>query len=116
MKSVRYYSRSVLLLLSTIAIYAHVSVIAQTTDLNWSQQEKIPDYYYDSFAPYLVADQNHTVHAFQYVGLKNLWDSDSYLAIFYRQWRLDTGWSTPIDILLPPSTAPELGLYGVSLD
>jgi hypothetical protein len=65
----------------------------------WSPQEKIPEYYdATEEPPYLIADLNHTVHAFNSQPLDMGIDT-SPKAIFYRQWTLDNGWTVPIDIL-----------------
>ncbi len=65
----------------------------------WATDQQVPGYPDDTFTPYLIADQNRTVHAFasQWVG-----DRDSQLAIVYRQWSLAGGWTEPMDILLSP--------------
>lgn len=65
----------------------------------WAPNQQVPDYLDDTFTPFLLADQNRTVHAFasQWVGGKV-----KRLAILYRQWSLDGGWTTPVDILLSP--------------
>lgn len=64
--------------------------------LRWSPQERVPDYDDDAATPYLVADQNRTVHAFNSLRIEN------DVAIVYSQWNLAQGWSPPIDILLSP--------------
>jgi hypothetical protein len=46
--------------------------------------------------PYLLADNNRTVHAFTAQSSK-LGD-----AIYYTEWKIDSGWSIPIDIILAP--------------
>jgi hypothetical protein len=68
----------------------------------WAQVHRIPDFHHSTDSPYLVADQNRTVHAFssQIVGGEGT--SDAELAILYNQWSLEKGWSTPVDILLSP--------------
>ena len=59
----------------------------------------------------MIADNNKTVHAFtsQWVG-----DEPRQNAIVYRQWSAAGGWTTPVDILLPPSG--ETKVYGAFLD
>lgn len=65
----------------------------------WSEQEKIPNYYpMGEQPPYMIADQNHTIHAFNSQPL-DLEDENSPKALFYRQWTQDGGWTSPIDIL-----------------
>jgi hypothetical protein len=75
----------------------------------WLPLERVPDYLDDTFTPYLLADQNRTVHAFA-----NQWvaKGDWRLAILYRQWTLDGGWTKPMDILLSPvGRAQVLGAF-----
>jgi hypothetical protein len=62
--------------------------------------ERAPSYLDDTFPPILIADQNRTVHAFanQWVG-----DENRQMAIVYRQWSVEKGWTAPNDILLSPS-------------
>ena len=65
----------------------------------WSKQEKIPEYYdATEEPPYLIADQNHMVHAFNSQPL-DIGIDTSPKAMFYRQWTLDNGWTVPNDIL-----------------
>ena len=69
---------------------------AQAQELeNWSLQQQIPDY--DDLTetpPFIVADQNRTVHAF------NSQTIDGERLIVYRQWSLEKGWTSPIDIFM----------------
>ncbi|GAB4544527.1 MAG: hypothetical protein Kow0063_38280 [Anaerolineae bacterium] len=73
--------------------------VAAQEPYRWSPDQRVPDYLDDTYTPFLLADQNRTVHAFanQWVG-----DENSQLAIVYRQWSLDGGWTAPVDILLSP--------------
>lgn len=66
---------------------------------DWEPTRIIPGYSTEVLTPYLVADQNRTVHSFvsDWVG-----DEGSVKAIYYSLWRLDQGWSLPVDILLSP--------------
>lgn len=77
-----------------------LSVKAQTVG-QWALDQKVAGYLDDTFTPFLVADQNRTVHAFasQWVGP----EGDRQLAIVYRQWSLTGGWTKPVDILLSPN-------------
>lgn len=81
----------------------------------WAEQARIPEYM-DSAAepPYLIADSNHTVHAFN-SQLLNLDDPASPGVVFYRQWTAENGWSFPNDILLDPDGG-SLILVGVTND
>lgn len=78
-----------------VTIESPLSFAALPTD-QWSPQERIPDYDDEAAPPYLVADQNRTVHAF------NSQPVDDVLAIVYRQWSIAQGWTAPVDILLSP--------------
>lgn len=82
----------------------------------WSGQEQIPEYEVINYEqpPYLIADQNYTVHAFNSQSLE-LGNSTSPRAIYYRQWRVDIGWTLPTDILYD-SSGGNLNLIGVATD
>ena len=82
----------------------------------WSKQEKIPEYEIENYEqpPYLIADQNHVVHAFNSQSLI-LDDDNSPRAIFYRQWTLENGWTYPNDVLFD-ETGGDIELVGVSSD
>ncbi|HMR63190.1 MAG TPA: sialidase family protein [Anaerolineae bacterium] len=76
-----------------------ISAKAQSP-IEWTPQAKIP--FYEEFTeepPFLVADQNHTVYAFNSQSL-NLEEKMSPKVIVYRQWTLKQGWADPIDIIL----------------
>ena len=66
---------------------------------SWSPDKQVPGYRDETFTPFLVADQNRTVHAFasQWVGT-----GDRRHAVVYRQWSLNSGWTRPVDIILSP--------------
>jgi hypothetical protein len=70
-------------------------VIAQSLS-QWSTPQTIPGYDIDGRAPYLVADQNRTVHAFNSVQI------DDETAIAYNRWTPELGWTRPVDIILSP--------------
>lgn len=101
----------IILITLDIALFSlnNFSVSAQE-NYQWSPPQRIPDYGNLSLTPYLVADQNRTVHAF------NTQPVDiSSEAIFYRKWTVDGGWTSPVDILLSPRPeAPQV--QGVTLD
>lgn len=65
----------------------------------WTPPRRIPGLSDNVWTPYLVADQNRTVHAFDsdWVG-----EDNSIVAILYSRWTRDQGWSLPVDILLSP--------------
>ncbi len=79
---------------------------------SWSSPERIPGYADETDPPILIADNNHTVHAFssQWVG-----ENKSYKAIIYNRWTPDYGWTMPVDIILPPLKR-EARLLDVTLD
>lgn len=80
----------------------------------WSAQKSIPEYLESTEEPpFLISDMNHTVHAFNSQPLQ-LNDSTSSTAIFYRQWTLEGGWTSPNDILFDPLGS--IDLMGVTKD
>jgi len=95
-------------------LFGNVSHTGAQQESFWSHQEKIPNYeiYNNEQPPYLVADQNHTVHAFnsQFLGADSV---DAQKAIFYRQWTLENGWSDPNNILFDNSDS-SYDLLGVT--
>jgi hypothetical protein len=88
----------------------YMIVSAQQTS-QWVPDERVPGYLDDTFTPYLVADKNHTVHAFA-----NQWIGEEHrqYAIVYRRWSLVNGWTLPVDIILLPSADAQV--IGVFLD
>ncbi len=87
------------------------SVLAAPQIQEWTPDARVPGYLDDTFTPFLVADQNRTVHAFA-----SQWVYDQYRrkAVVYRQWSLKGGWTKPVDILLMPTGDAEV--IGVFLD
>jgi hypothetical protein len=77
----------------------NMPVVGAQRPTQWPPQQRIPGYNDDAEPPYLIADQNRTVHAFasQQVG-----DEGKEIAITYNQWTVAGGWTPPIDILLSP--------------
>jgi hypothetical protein len=77
----------------------------------WSIPQRVPGLSDNIWTPFLVADQNRTIHAFvsDWVG-----QSDLQLAIVYSRWTVDQGWTSPVDILLP--SRGQARLQGVLLD
>lgn len=63
----------------------------------WSRPDRIPGYAADTRTPYLVADQDQSVHAFASVRM-----NPTEMVIVYSQWKNAIGWTSPIDILLDP--------------
>jgi len=75
----------------------------------WASDRKVPGYLEDTFTPFLLADQNRTVHAFTSQWID---DGSRRLAVVYRKWSLAGGWTRPIDVLLAPSgSATFLGAF-----
>jgi len=102
----------VVLLFLTIS---NVSHSAAQQAYFWSQQERIPDYPdFTQEPPFLVADQNNTIHAFNSQPLQ-LDDDNSPEAIFYRQWTEEGGWTVPNDIIFD-STGGSVKILGVAHD
>ena len=81
----------------------------------WAPDQQVPGYLDDTFTPFLVADQNKTVHAFVSQWVDN-GDGRAH-AIVYRKWTLLGGWTRPIDIILAEDGNAEiLGVHRDSLD
>jgi hypothetical protein len=83
-------------------------VTAQTGNF-WPPQRNIPLYHPETDPPYLIADQNRTVHAFS----SQFIDDMDIQAIYYNKWNPDIGWTVPVDVILPPlkTQARILGAY-----
>lgn len=71
-------------------------VVRRDLYVRWSVPQHVPGYDDMAEAPYLVADQNRTVHAFNSVV------SGNRLVVVYSQWNATTGWTNPVDILISP--------------
>ncbi len=101
----------ILLLLSLII----TSDLRAQEPIQWSPQARIPEYEdLTEVPPFLVVDQNLTVHAFNSQPL-DLTEDGSPRAVFYRQWSPEQGWSDHIDIILNPE-GNSLNLLAVYLD
>lgn len=99
----------VITLLATITLLSSTTSLAAPPVNEWAPQAKIPVYEDEVIAPVLIADQNHTVHAFNWQTL------DDQPVIMYRTWSLENGWSDPIDVILPPLDNQQLA-RNLSLD
>ncbi len=77
----------------------------------WSVAQRIPNYELTSRAPLMVADNNRTIHAFNYESV-----TPRFNAIMYRNWTPEQGWSPPVDVLIPPQGAGPQTVQGVHLD
>src|SRR6185436_8292405 len=81
----------------------------------WSEQKRIPDFPdFTQEPPYLIADQNNTIHAFNAQVLRPD-DENSPKAIFYRQWTKEGGWTSPNDIIYD-NAGGTVDLLGVTSD
>ena len=89
----RFIMKYLFALLMSVVFLANFAVQAQPV-YQWNPDKKIPGYLKGTFTPFLLADQNRTVHAFanQWAG----YGSGRRQAIFYRQWTLSGGWTRPI--------------------
>lgn len=88
---------SIVVVLSIGPLILRYDVFAQGYPF-WSPPQPILGLGNDVLSPYLVADSNKTVHAFtsDWVG-----DTNPQLAIMYLKWSANSGWTNPIDIILP---------------
>ena len=79
-----------------ISIGAGIGAVQAQQPIHWSPVQQVPGYLDDTLPPYMVADQNRTIHAFasQWVGE----DEERQKAIVYRQWTEADGWTNPIDV------------------
>jgi hypothetical protein len=95
-KSLKKYS---LLITILVTLFFSNIISSQAQSTFWSKMEKIPEYFDGTEEPpYLIADQDHAVHAFNSQPL-DLRNNSSPKAIFYRQWTMDNGWTVPNDVL-----------------
>lgn len=79
-----------------ISATSHVS-LAQSPAGQWAPPQRVPGTDVpNDFPPQLIADSHGTVHGFT---SERLFDQ---IAIVYRTWTLDQGWTEPVDILLSP--------------
>lgn len=84
-----------------LILSANPSASVAQSGIQWPLPQRIRGLADDSDAPFLVADQNQTVHAFNSQWTGNAGSRD--LAVFYNQWTSVKGWSVPVDILLSPN-------------
>ncbi len=95
-------------LLAVIGAITPSSLSAQSA-LRWSPAQRIRGIADISDTPYLVADQNRTVYAFN-----SQWTGND-LAVFVTQWTAGNTWTAPVDILLSPN-AHQATVLGAFLD
>lgn len=108
MQSLRIRTVGFVLLLWLVLLYLTVTS-ATAQEYQWSLPQRVPDYEDEARAPFMVVDQNQTVHAFSQNSV------DGMIAVTYRQWSLDQGWTPPTDVLLLPGQKP-LVMIGAFLD
>lgn len=85
------------------------TIFAQEAQGFWAEQQQIPDYDLDSFAPTMVVDSAGTVHAFS---VERPF-AEAPQDLFHRTWTPETGWSDPNNVVLVSSPFPPsiLGVY-----
>lgn len=76
----------------------------------WTLPQKVLGYDDNALPPWLIADQNNMVHAFNSVNTGN-----QRVVIEYSQWTRANGWTTPNDILVSPEKL-QARIGGVFLD
>lgn len=87
------------LIILSLALFIMIGMnrlqVSAQESLTWVEPHRIPGYDSSADVPFLIADQNRTIHAFNSVWL------GGERAIVYSQWILGQGWTKPIDIILP---------------
>lgn len=107
-------NRFSLSLVSVFTLLWVMSSVSAAQRINsWSPAQQIPNYHPETNPPLMVVDQNRTVHAFS----SQWFDEEErpLKTIVYNNWRVDQGWSRPVDILLSPNKN-EARITGVYLD
>ncbi len=88
-----------ILIATIILFFGFNDVVSAQSIEEWSTPKIIPGLSTGVWTPYIVADQNRTVHAF--VSDQVGGDSNSQHAIFYSRWTRQSGWTEPVYIILP---------------
>ncbi len=83
----------------------------QQINNQWLPPQRIPNYEDTSRPPFIIADHDNRIHAFNYQTLNAVNN-----AIFYRQWTLKSGWTPPVDIILTGQGGGPATLQDVKLD
>jgi hypothetical protein len=97
------------LMIFCLAVALNAIAVRADTAGNWAPDARVPGYLDDTFTPFLLADQNRTIHAFTSQWVQSLYKRR---AIVYRRWTAVGGWTRPVDILLAPAgDANFLGAY-----
>ncbi|MFN8385345.1 MAG: sialidase family protein [Anaerolineales bacterium] len=97
-------SRRIFLDIIAVIIIAMMALAPPQAKVNaqgespWAPDQRIPGYVDDTYTPVLVADNNGMVHAF---ASQRSGDGNP-VGVVYRTWSLETGWTSPVDILLAP--------------
>ncbi len=86
-------------------------VQAQVSQPVWTTPRQVPGYLDDTFTPFLIADKNRTVHAFS---IQRVGESDQQIAIVYRRWTIDYGWTPLVDVIMMPGM--NMDFLGAFLD
>lgn len=99
---------AVIAVISVVAVVGSTPLLAQSSPVStgrgWTPVAPIPQFYADALPPYMVVDDNRTVHAFASLPLSDDPNDPGAkeLGIFYRQWTPAGGWTPVNDILLTP--------------
>lgn len=93
-------SRWVSFVVGLLILSANISQVLAQNPNQWQPDERVPGYLDNTFTPYMVVDQNRTVHVFASQVMN---EKTFQLAIVYRQWSVAGGWTKATDILLSPS-------------
>lgn len=89
-----------LVIVCSFVLSTNVSPVSAQDQNQWQlSDERVPGYLDSTFTPFMVADQNQTVHVFA----SQVINPDTFQkGIVYRQWSLSGGWTKATDILLSP--------------
>lgn len=100
-----------------LIFWENISISAAQQSTQWAPQAQIPGYADDTVPPFMVADQNKTVHAFtsEWIGEGDIDLGEKQRVIYYSKWTKADGWSDPIDVILPPKRGQAF-VQGVFLD
>ncbi|OJX39540.1 MAG: hypothetical protein BGO78_13600 [Chloroflexi bacterium 44-23] len=77
----------------------------------WATPQQIPNYERTSRPPFIIADHQNRIHAFNYESI-----NATNNAVFYRSWTPDGGWKPPVDIILAGQGGGPATLQDVKLD
>lgn len=102
-----------LLLLLVFTNQSRTGLTPALQESQWPVPQTIRGYDPETWPPLLIADQNHTVHAFSYQWL-TVPGGEPIRVIVYNQWSFENGWTAPVDILMSP--VKEARLLDVYLD